>query len=172
MSIIVTQHCLQLYLITCKLNCIFYDSFGLTEITNYHRFEIKIFYCKVLGPGISVGIVTDYGLDGPGIESRWGRDFPPVQTGPGANPASCKMGTEPFMGVNCRRGVLLTTHPFLVPRSCKSRAILLPTLWPHRACNGITLLYFVKFFLVHDMKRQWGSRGIAPLILNLGTRCK
>jgi hypothetical protein len=27
------------------------------------------------GPGSSVGIVTDYGLDGPGIESQWGRDF-------------------------------------------------------------------------------------------------
>ena len=25
---------------------------------------------------ISVGIVTRYGLDGPGIEFRWGRDFP------------------------------------------------------------------------------------------------
>ena len=24
----------------------------------------------------SVGIKTGYGLDGPGIESRWGRDFP------------------------------------------------------------------------------------------------
>ena len=24
----------------------------------------------------SVGIATGYGLDGPGIESRWGRDFP------------------------------------------------------------------------------------------------
>jgi hypothetical protein len=27
------------------------------------------------GPGSSVGIATDYGLDGPGIESCWGRDF-------------------------------------------------------------------------------------------------
>jgi hypothetical protein len=27
-------------------------------------------------PGSSVGIATDYGLDGPVIESRWGRDFP------------------------------------------------------------------------------------------------
>jgi hypothetical protein len=27
------------------------------------------------GPGNSVGIATGYGLDGPGIESRWGRDF-------------------------------------------------------------------------------------------------
>jgi hypothetical protein len=28
------------------------------------------------GPGSTVGIATGYGLDGPGIESRWGRDFP------------------------------------------------------------------------------------------------
>jgi hypothetical protein len=28
------------------------------------------------GPGNSVGIATGYGLDGPGIESRWRRDFP------------------------------------------------------------------------------------------------
>jgi hypothetical protein len=27
------------------------------------------------GQGSSVGIVTDYELDGPGIESRWGQDF-------------------------------------------------------------------------------------------------
>ena len=28
------------------------------------------------GPGSSVGIATGYGLDDPGIESRWRRDFP------------------------------------------------------------------------------------------------
>ena len=28
------------------------------------------------GPGSSVGIATAYGLDSPGIISRWGRDFP------------------------------------------------------------------------------------------------
>jgi hypothetical protein len=28
------------------------------------------------GPGSVVGITTGYGLDGPGIESRWRRDFP------------------------------------------------------------------------------------------------
>ena len=28
------------------------------------------------GPGSVVGIATAYGLDGPGIESRWQRDFP------------------------------------------------------------------------------------------------
>jgi len=30
----------------------------------------------VMGPGSVVGIATAYGLDGPGIESRCGRDFP------------------------------------------------------------------------------------------------
>jgi hypothetical protein len=28
------------------------------------------------GPGSSEGTATDYGLDGPGIEIRWERDFP------------------------------------------------------------------------------------------------
>jgi len=28
------------------------------------------------GPGSSAGMATDYWLDGPVIESRWGRDFP------------------------------------------------------------------------------------------------
>ena len=79
--------------------------------------------------GSSVGIATELRAGRSGIESRWGRDFLPVQTGLGAHPASCKMSTGSFPGVKCGRGVLLTTHPLLVPRSWKSRAIPLPTLW-------------------------------------------
>jgi len=45
------------------------------------------------GPGSSVGIATELRAGRSGIESRWGRDFPPIQTGLGAHPASCKMGT-------------------------------------------------------------------------------
>jgi len=81
------------------------------------------------GPGSSVGIATELWAGWSGIESQWGRDFPPIQTSPGAHPASCKMGTGYFSGVKCGRGMLLTTHPPLVPRSWKSRAIPLPTLW-------------------------------------------
>jgi len=41
-----------------------------------------------------IGIATSSGLDSPGIESQWGaRFFAPVQTSPGAHPASCTMGT-------------------------------------------------------------------------------
>jgi len=68
------------------------------------------------GSGSSVGITTGYGLDGPGIESRWEARFSaPVQTGPGAHPASCTMGTGSFPGVKNGQDVTLTPHPLLVP---------------------------------------------------------
>jgi hypothetical protein len=64
------------------------------------------------GPGSVDGIATGYGLGGPGIESRWGRDFSaPVHTGPGTHPASCTMGTGSVPGVKSGRGVTLTPHP-------------------------------------------------------------
>jgi len=53
--------------------------------------------------------------------------------------ASCKMGTGSLPGLKCGRGVLLTTHPLLVPRSWKSRVIPPPRLGHNRACNAVTL---------------------------------
>ena len=53
-----------------------------------------------MGRGSSVGIATRYGLDGLGIEFRCGARFSvPVQTGPGAYPASYTMRTGSFPGV-------------------------------------------------------------------------
>ena len=61
---------------------------------NYILFDISFFSCS------SVGIVTGYGLEGSGIETRWGARFSaPVPTGPGAHLASCTMGTGSFPGV-------------------------------------------------------------------------
>ena len=69
-----------------------------------------------MGRDSSVGIATCYGLDDPGIESRWGaRFFAPVQTDPGAHPASCTMGIGSFPGVN-RPGRGADHPPYLVPR--------------------------------------------------------
>jgi hypothetical protein len=56
----------------------------------------------------------------------------PVQTGPGAHPASCAMGTRSFPGVKSGRCVTLTPHPFPVPWSWKSRAIPLLPQWAFR----------------------------------------
>jgi hypothetical protein len=64
-------------------------SYALINVKLLFRFRVS-----------SVGIGISYGLDGPGIESQWGAKFSAhVQTGPGAHPASCTMGTASFLGV-------------------------------------------------------------------------
>jgi hypothetical protein len=71
----------------------------------------------------SVGIATRYELEGPGIESRWGEIFrtsPDRLRGP---PSLLYNGYRVFPGGKCGRGVMLTTHPLLVPRLRKSLTI-------------------------------------------------
>jgi hypothetical protein len=72
----------------------------------------------------SVSIMSRYGLDDRAIEVRSpseGRDFSSslcVQTGSGAHPASCTVGTG-VLSPRLKRGrsVTLTTYPHLVPVS-------------------------------------------------------
>jgi hypothetical protein len=55
---------------------------ALTQLVSIYRFHKLLlrWYKKhsilKVGRDSSVGIATRYGLDGPGIQSRWGRDFP------------------------------------------------------------------------------------------------
>jgi len=80
------------------------------------KIQVSLKSYKSSGHGSSVGIATGYGLDGPGIESRWGARFSAtIQTGPGAHPTSCTMGTGSFPGAKSSRSVTLTPHPLLVP---------------------------------------------------------
>jgi len=75
----------------------------------------------------------------------------PVQTGPGAHPASCTMVTGFFPGVKSGRGVTLRPRPLLVPWSRKSRAIPLPPLWavrPVQSLSACTRVHFT-FTLPH-----------------------
>ena len=107
--------------------------------------DVQIGRC---GPGSVVGIATGYGLDGPGIESRWGARFSaPVQTGPGAHLASCTMGTGSFPGVKSGRGVTLTPQPLLVPWSRKGRDIPLLPLWVVRPLQSLSACTRVHFIL-------------------------
>jgi len=93
-------------------------------LVHYKIFTIRIRLS--VGRDSSVGIVIGYGLDGPEIESRWGEFSAPVQTSPGAHPASWIMGTGSFLGVKSGRGVTLTPHPLLVPCSRMSTACTEP----------------------------------------------
>ena len=71
----------------------------LLNLTNYYpkyKFTFRNPTYYMVGRDSSVGIATPYGLDGPEFESQWGA---PIQSGPEAHPASCKMGTGSFPGV-------------------------------------------------------------------------
>jgi hypothetical protein len=93
-----------------------------------------------------VGIATGYGLDGPGIETRWGRDFPNLsRPALESHPASCTMGTGSFPGVKSGWGVMLTSHSFLVPWSRKGRAIPLIPLWAVRPIQSLSACTSVHF---------------------------
>ena len=51
---------------------------GMKKKNLYTEF-LASFWCvlrRPCGPGSAVGIATAYGLNGPWIESLWGRDFP------------------------------------------------------------------------------------------------
>ena len=79
-------------------HCIIHDIWGS------HRADDEKSLCCVHwhkgGRDSAVGIVTCYGLDGPGIESRCEARFSAsVQTSPGPYPASCAVGTGSFPGV-------------------------------------------------------------------------
>jgi len=62
------------------------------------------------GPGSSVGIATDYGLDGPGMESRWSEIFrrPDWPCGP---PSLLYNGYRVFSGGRKRPGPDADTSP-------------------------------------------------------------
>jgi len=69
-----------------------------------------------VGRDSSVGIVTRYGLDGLGIESRWGRDFPHLSR-PALKLTQPTIQWVPGLSRGSSRwGVALTTHPHLAPR--------------------------------------------------------
>jgi hypothetical protein len=54
------------------------------------------------GPGSSVGIATDYGLGGPGIESRWGARFSARPDRPWGPPSLLYNGYRVFPGGKVR----------------------------------------------------------------------
>ena len=80
-------------------------------VFNYHRTQ-----CDLVGRDSSVGIATGYGLDGPGIESRWERDFLHLSR-PVLGPTQPPVQWVPSLsrGGKSGRGVTLTPHPLLVP---------------------------------------------------------
>ena len=88
------------------------------QLLSYRCVKLICVIITVLGgPGSSVSIATAYGLDGPGIESRWGEIFRTCPYRLSDPPSLLYNGYRIFLGVMCGRGVTLTPHPLLVQRS-------------------------------------------------------
>jgi len=104
--------------------CFFHYCRRFLSCPRVHATQMLLFrvHSIICGPGSSVGIATDYGLDGSG--SNPGGDEIFRLSRPALGPTQ-----PPVQWVKCGWGVLPTTHPLLVPRSWNSRAILIPTLW-------------------------------------------
>jgi hypothetical protein len=111
------------------------------------------FLWPTLSRGSSGSIVSDYGLDDRAIEVRsptGAEDF-------SSSPCQWVLGVL-SPGVKHGRGVMLTTHPHLVPslsmsRSCTSS----PPMHPSMACSG-TALPFLHFTDVQWGHHEWPSR--------------
>jgi hypothetical protein len=102
------------------------------------------------GQGSVVGLATGYGLDGPGIESRWGEIFRTRPDRPWSPPSLLYNGYRFFPGGKSGRGVTLTSHPLLMPWSRKSRVIPLHPLWavrPLESLRACTRVHFTYLYL-------------------------
>ena len=109
-------------------------------ICSMHSFKFTVTPSTPGGRNSSVCIATRYGLDGPGIESRCGRDFPhPSRPALGAHPASCTMGTGSFPGVK-RPGRAADPPPPIFSAEVSNWVKLLRDWWglarPHQSLNN------------------------------------
>jgi hypothetical protein len=79
--------------------------------------KIILLYYDISGPGSSVTIATGYRLDGSGIESQWGRDFPHLSRPALSSAQPPVKWLSVFPGGRKRPGRNADPSPFLVPRS-------------------------------------------------------
>ena len=76
------------------------------------------------------------------------------------------MGTGSFPGVNCGRGVMLTTNPLLVLRSWKSRGILIKIQSDATVCR---YLFTAKLLYMFRVSQHPSSEALKPVTAASGT---
>ena len=89
---------------------------AIVYFRDYRQFDVPKGSVPPSGPGSAVRILTWYGLDGPGIGSRWGRDFSHQSRSalrPTQPPIKWVWGLSRGWG---GRGMTLTTYPLLTAR--------------------------------------------------------
>ena len=99
-----------------------------------------------MGRDSAVGIGTRYGLDGLGIESLWGRDFPhPSMPAPvGWVPGLFSWGKAAGSGVD--------HPPHLVRRLKKEYIYISNPLWAFVFCSRVSFTFTVELLLIWEQK--------------------
>ena len=111
-----------------------------TKVSNLYEFFKQTFLCR--GPGSSVNIVTGYGLDASGIESRCGGEiFRTCPDRPWGPPSLLCNVYLVFPGVKSDRDVTLTPHPLLVPLVMKEQSYTSTPPMGRTACTEPQCLY-------------------------------
>jgi hypothetical protein len=98
-----------------------------------------------VGRDSSVGIATRYGLDGPGIESRWGRDFPQLSR-PALGPTQRPVQSVPVLFHVGKAGGdvgLATPSPPRVEAHERVELYLYSASWALRACYRVNLYLYL-----------------------------
>ena len=105
------------------------------------------------------GMATRYGLDGPGIESRWGRDFPQPSR-PTLGPTQPPVQWVPGLSRGVKRpGRVVDPQPHLQCRGLKKgRAIPLPTLMVLVAYKGRNFIFFTPTDRLGNVMNSYSSR--------------
>ena len=99
--------------------------------------------CFVVGRDSSVGIATRYGLDGPGIESRWGRDFPHPSR-PALVPTQPQYNEYRFFPADKAAGAWCWPPTPIKRRGWrKSRTIPLLPLWAFVSCSRVNFTFYL-----------------------------
>jgi len=109
-----------------------FDVGALSKICVFSSFNDSISTQRSMDS--SVGIATRYGLNGPGIESRCGRDFPHLSR-PALRPTQPPIQCVPGLSRGHRgRGLALTRNPSSAEVKERVAIPLLP-LWAFVACS-------------------------------------
>jgi hypothetical protein len=117
------------------------------DTTNQIESEFKRRLKSICGSGSIVGIATGYGLDGPGIESRWGEIFRTCPDRPWGPHSLLYNGYRVFPGGRKWPGRDTDPSPLLVPRFRKKcRAIPLLTLRVFVACGRVKPTYIKSIY--------------------------
>jgi hypothetical protein len=105
------------YVMLCYVVCVGWTAWLRPNNRRRNCPEYLRYLIDLGGPDSSVGIPTGYGLEGPGIEFRWGEIFRICPDRPWCPPSLLYNGYQVVPGGKVWPGRDADQHPLLVPRS-------------------------------------------------------